>query len=96
MVRIARIALALLLGILLLSGLACDAARESTPTPTPTPTPYIPGDANEDGDVNSLDIAKVMRIIMELDEPTPGADANEDGNINALDITAIELIIMWD
>ncbi len=58
------------------------------------PAPFIPGDANEDGVVNSLDITKVKRIIMGLDEPTPGADANGDGNINALDITQIELIIM--
>ena len=58
------------------------------------PAPFIPGDANEDGVVNSLDITKVKRIIMGLDEPTPGVDANEDGNINALDITQIELIIM--
>jgi len=58
------------------------------------PAPFIPGDANEDGVVNSLDITKVKRIIMGLDEPTPGADANGDGNINAIDITQIELIIM--
>jgi len=57
-------------------------------------TPYIPGDANQDGVVNSIDITKVKRIIMGLDESTPGADANGDSSINAVDITQIELIIM--
>ncbi len=53
-----------------------------------------PGDANGDGNVDGLDITKVERIIMGLDDPTPGADANGDDNINTLDITQIELIIM--
>jgi len=52
-----------------------------------------PGDANEDGAVNALDITKVERIIAGLDAPTAGADANQDGNINALDITKTERII---
>ncbi len=55
---------------------------------------YMPGDANGDGIVNSLDITKLKRIIMGLDGPTPGADATGDGNIDAMDITKIELIIM--
>jgi hypothetical protein len=54
----------------------------------------IPGDANEDGEVNALDITKVERIIALLDAQTPGADANEDGEVNALDITKVELIIV--
>ena len=37
--RITRIALILLLGILLVSGLACGGGLEAIPTPTPTPTP---------------------------------------------------------
>jgi len=65
---------------------------------TETKTEYIaiynPGDANKDGNVNSLDITKVERIIMGLDDPTSGADANGDGNLDALDITKIELIIL--
>jgi len=52
-----------------------------------------PGDANEDGSVNALDITKVERIIAGLDTETSGADANEDGNVNALDITKVERII---
>ena len=66
-------------------------------TNTKTKTGYIAvynrGDANQDGNINSLDVTKVKRIIVGLDGPTPGADANSDGNINALDITRIELII---
>jgi hypothetical protein len=53
----------------------------------------VPGDANDDGNVNSLDITKVERVITGLDAETPGADANQDGNVNALDITKIERII---
>jgi PKD repeat protein len=69
-------------------------ANTATEIKTGYITIYKPGDANKDGNVNSLDITKVERIIMGLDDPTPGADANGDGNINALDITRIELIIM--
>ena len=65
---------------------------------TETKTGYIaiydPGDANKDGNLNSLDITKAERIIMGLDDPTPGADANADGSTDALDITKIELIII--
>jgi len=53
----------------------------------------VPGDATGDGNVNSLDITKVERVITGLDAETPGADANGDGNVNALDITKIEMII---
>jgi hypothetical protein len=53
----------------------------------------VPGDANDDGNVNSLDITKVERVITGLDAETPGADANQDGNVNALDITKVERII---
>ncbi len=56
-------------------------------------TSVIPGDANDDGAVNALDITKVERIIAGLDAETPGADANGDGNVNALDITKVERII---
>ena len=54
----------------------------------------IPGDANGDGIVNMQDVTFVERIILELEDPTPGADANEDGDINMQDVTKIELIIL--
>jgi len=69
-------------------------AGSSTETKAGYITVYNPGDANGDGSIDSLDITKLKRIIMGLDDPTPGADANGDGNVNALDITKIELIIM--
>jgi len=55
---------------------------------------YKSGDANYDGSINSLDITKLERIIIGLDDRTLGADANSDGNVNALDITKVELVIM--
>jgi hypothetical protein len=55
---------------------------------------YIPGDANEDDVVNIFDMTKVARIILELDDPTPGADANQDGSINIFDMTKIARIIL--
>jgi hypothetical protein len=56
-------------------------------------TTVTPGDGNGDGTVNALDITKVERVIVALDDETPGSDANGDGNINAMDITKIEMII---
>jgi len=55
---------------------------------------YKSGDADDDGSVNSLDITKLERIIIGLDDRTPGADANGDGNVNALDISKVELAMM--
>jgi hypothetical protein len=57
---------------------------------------YKLGDANDDGNVNSLDIAKLERIIFGLDSRTPGADANGDGKVNALDITRVETVMMGE
>ncbi len=67
-------------------------ANYATDTFTVSST-VIPGDANEDGEVNALDITKVERIIAGLDAETGGADANQDGLVNALDITKVERII---
>jgi hypothetical protein len=55
---------------------------------------YEPGDANNDGSVNNLDITRLEMIIVGLDNSIPGADANGDGNVNALDITKVEMVIM--
>jgi len=63
-------------------------------TYTTEEVPNTLGDADGDGSVTSLDITKLERIIMGLDDPTPGADANGDGSVNTLDITRIELIMM--
>jgi len=52
-----------------------------------------PSDANGDGVINAADITTVERIIVGLDDTTPGADANQDGAVNTADITKIERII---
>lgn len=52
------------------------------------------GDANQDGNINALDMTMAERIIIGVESPTPGADANGDGCINALDITRIELVMI--
>jgi putative hemolysin len=65
-----------------------------TPTPTATATADMPGDANEDDEINAGDITKVERIILSWDEETPNADANQDGSVNASDIGVIEYIIL--
>ena len=53
----------------------------------------LPGDANNDGEINTLDITSVERIIAGLDATTSGADANQDGYTNAMDITKTERLI---
>ena len=53
-----------------------------------------PGDANGDNITNIFDMTKVARIILEMDNPTPGADANQDGSINVFDMTKIARIIL--
>ena len=57
----------------------------------------ILGDANGDSVVNILDLTRVVRIILLLDNETPGADANQDGIVNVLDLTKIvRKILMHD
>jgi len=57
--------------------------------------PCIPGDANEDGVVNVLDLALTARIIAGLEDAAdwPCADANQDGLVNVLDLARIARII---
>ena len=57
-------------------------------------TTVLLGDANDDGNINVLDMTKVARIILLLDAETAGADANLDGVVNVLDITKIARIIL--
>ncbi|MBN2239116.1 MAG: hypothetical protein JW712_05030, partial [Dehalococcoidales bacterium] len=49
----------------------------------------IYGDANHDGAINVLDMTRVARIVLEIDDRTQGSDANRDELINVLDITMI-------
>ena len=57
-------------------------------------TVVLPCDANGDNEINIYDMTKVARIILELDDPTPGADANEDDIINIYDMTKIARVIL--
>jgi hypothetical protein len=54
----------------------------------------LPGDANEDGVVDYLDLPVEKQIIFGELPPTCGADANLDGVINILDLVEIKLIIL--
>ncbi|MBN2238298.1 MAG: hypothetical protein JW712_00870 [Dehalococcoidales bacterium] len=52
------------------------------------------GDADGNGTINVLDMTKVARIILEMDEETPGADADGNGVVNVLDMTKIAMLIL--
>jgi len=54
----------------------------------------IPGDANDDGNVNVFDLPVEKKIILGQLPPTCGADANEDGDINVFDLVKIKRIIL--
>lgn len=51
--------------------------------------PVTPGDTNGDGVINVLDMTKVARIILQMDQPTSSADCNQGGKINVLDMICI-------
>lgn len=48
-----------------------------------------PGDANGDGVVSVLDLAKVREIMLGREAPTLGADANLDGKVDVLDLVEV-------
>jgi hypothetical protein len=54
----------------------------------------IPGDANEDGVVDVIDLQVEKQIIFGELSPTCGADANVDENVSILDLVAIKLMII--
>jgi parallel beta-helix repeat protein len=54
----------------------------------------LPGDANQDGVINVLDMTKVARIILGMDTATPEADANLDETVNVADMTKIAMIVL--
>jgi Tol biopolymer transport system component len=63
------------------------------PPPTPSPTSqHLVGDANHDGQVNSIDAALVLQYSAGLLPSPPGgsdSDVNRDGQTNAIDATLI-------
>ena len=60
----------------------------------PAASAMLYGDANGDGEINTLDITYTGLIILGDREPTDLADANGDGDINVGDITRIGSIIL--
>jgi len=61
----------------------------------PLDDPILLGDANNDGDVNTMDITAVERIILGMDSDRPvQADANYNGEINMGDVIRIEKIYL--
>jgi len=61
----------------------------------PLDDPILLGDANLDGDVNTMDITAVERIILGMDQNrTIQADANYNGTINIGDVIRIEKIYL--
>lgn len=63
-------------------------------SPTSNTLAQAPGDANDDGNINILDVTATLNDILAI-APAPGdADCNEDGNVNILDVTCILNIIL--
>ena len=54
----------------------------------------IPGDINEDGIINILDVILIINIILGTNEYNPLADVNYDGNVDILDIVSLVNIIL--
>jgi hypothetical protein len=52
-----------------------------------------PGDADNNGVINSDDVTYVQNVILWLIQLTNGCDANQDGTINIGDVTRIELMM---
>jgi len=53
----------------------------------------MPGDVNDDGTVNILDIVQLANMILS-DEYQESADLNDDGMLNILDIVQLVNIIL--
>ncbi|OGO50732.1 MAG: hypothetical protein A2148_01665 [Chloroflexi bacterium RBG_16_68_14] len=70
-----------------------DGSVTCTEEPQPTPTPAgLPGDANCDGNVNSIDAALVLQLEADLIDALPcsqNADMNGDGAVNSIDAALI-------
>jgi hypothetical protein len=55
---------------------------------------FIPGDVNNDGMINILDVVSTVNIVLGQAEWVDAADYNSDGVINVLDIVSIVNVIM--
>ena len=59
----------------------------------PEPDEALPGDVNDDGTINILDIVQLANMILS-DDYQESADLNGDGNLNILDIVQLVNIIL--
>jgi hypothetical protein len=57
------------------------------PTATPTEIPIRPGDLNDDGLVNEVDVTLLLANLVSPD-PIAAADVNRDTRVNAADLIA--------
>ncbi len=55
---------------------------------------YTPGDVNDDGLINILDVVSTVNIVLGMADFTPAADFNGDGIVNVLDIVSIVNVIL--
>ncbi len=56
----------------------------------------IPGDINEDGILNVLDLVSVVNMILTGEDMNQNADMNEDGTVNILDVVMLANMILYD
>ena len=54
----------------------------------------LPGDLNDDGVVNVLDVVVLINIVLGPEDPDPSGDLNSDGLINVLDVVILVNIIL--
>jgi len=74
--------------------LNCSGPPPPPPPPPPPISDQAPGDANNDGQINILDVTGILNDILEI-APAPGnGDCNNDGAVNILDVTCVLNIIL--
>jgi TPP-dependent pyruvate/acetoin dehydrogenase alpha subunit len=56
---------------------------------TVIPASTIKGDANNDGEVNGMDVIAVYNVMLGNTDKTAAADVNNDGEVNGMDVIAI-------
>ena len=54
----------------------------------------LPGDLNDDGLVNVLDVVVLVNIVLGLGEANSAGDLNSDGLINVLDVVILVNMIL--
>ena len=55
---------------------------------------FTPGDLNDDGSINVLDVVVLVNIVLGIEDFNPAGDMNTDGLINVLDVVILVNIIL--